>query len=93
VGQVVRERSGDRTGEIAEHREIRRQREDDEEPPRVAEMKVERDCGDGDHRAFDVQQESRDTAGHPRIVDGRLVWKAAPHEYGSIPSAEPLDDV
>ena len=90
---VVRERPRHRAREVAEHREIGCQGEDDEEPPRVAEMEVERDRGDGDDRTFDVQEESRDATGHPGIVDRRLVWKAAPHEYGSIPSAEPLGHV
>ena len=48
-------------------------------------MEVERDRGDRDDRTFDVQEESRDATGHPGIVDRRLVWKAALHEYGSIP--------
>ena len=89
VGHVVGERPRHRACEVAEHREIGCKGEDDQEPPRVTEMEVEGDRGHRDDRTFDVQEKSRDATGHLGIVDRRLVWKAAPHEYGSIPSAEP----
>jgi hypothetical protein len=56
-------------------------------------MEVERDRGDGDHGAFDVEKETREPTGHPEMVDRRVVWKAALREYGPIPPGALPDHV